>query len=121
MRAWRRRGSCRDPDRPWAWAQQIARNETYRLFSRRATTHEVPTEQLPEIPTQFGEDAVLTRVDVQRALSELSPADRLLLKLRYEEDLTHSNVAGALGLSVANTKVRLHRLRPKLEHRLQSS
>jgi DNA-directed RNA polymerase specialized sigma24 family protein len=43
----------------------------------------------------------------------------MLLRLRYEEDLTNPNVAGALGLSVANVKVRLHRLRPKLEQRLQ--
>jgi RNA polymerase sigma-70 factor, ECF subfamily len=119
LRAWRGRGSCRDPKRPWPWVQQIARNENHRLFSRRATTHEVPTDQLPEIPTHSGEDAVLTRLDVQRALSDLSPTDRMLLRLRYEEDLTHPNVAGTLGLSVANVKVRLHRLRPKLEQRLQ--
>jgi len=63
---------------------------------------------------------VLTRIDVQRALGELSPADRLMVRLRYEADLTHPSVAVALGLSVANVKVRLHRLRPKRQHSLSA-
>ena len=120
LRAWRKRGSCREPDRPWPWVKEIARNEAYRLFSRRAMTHELPTDRLPEAPAQSPEDAVLTRIDVQRALGELSPADRLMVRLRYEADLTHPSVAVALGLSVANVKVRLHRLRPKLQHSLSA-
>jgi RNA polymerase sigma factor (sigma-70 family) len=82
-------------------------------------THELATDHLPEeAPAQSAEDDVLTRIDVERALGELSPADRLMVRLRYEADLTHPSVAVALGLSVANVKVRLHRLRPKLEHSL---
>jgi len=79
-------------------------------------THELPTERLPETPDHSDEDAVLTRIDVQRALDDLSPSDRLMVRLRYEADLTHPSVAVALGLSVANVKVRLHRIRPKLQH-----
>src|SRR5215204_3747080 len=50
LRAWRKRGSCREPDRPWPWVKEIARNEAHRLFSRRAMTHELPTDRLPEAP-----------------------------------------------------------------------
>jgi RNA polymerase sigma factor (sigma-70 family) len=82
-------------------------------------THELPTERLPEPPPQSGEDAVLTRIDVERALRKLSPSDRLMVRLRYEADLTHPSLAVVLGLSVANVKVRLHRLRPKLEQSLE--
>jgi RNA polymerase sigma-70 factor (ECF subfamily) len=121
LRAWRKRGSCRNPDRPLPWVQEITRNESYRLFSRRAMTHELPTDRLPEPPAQSVEDALLTRIDVERALSHLSPTDRMMVRLRYEADLTHPTVAGALGLSVANVKVRLHRLRPKLQDFLPTS
>jgi RNA polymerase sigma factor (sigma-70 family) len=120
LRAWRVRASCRDPERPWAWVREIARNEAHRLFSRRSMTHELPTEHLPEAPAGQGEDAILAKIDVARALEGLSPMDRLLVKLRYEGDLTHAAVAAALGLSVANVKVRLHRLRPKLQQTLQA-
>lgn len=51
---------------------------------------------------------------VQRPTSALSPADRIMVRLRYEADLTNPSVAAALGLSVANVKVRFHRLRPQL-------
>ena len=118
LRAWKKQESCRNPDRPWAWVQEITRNEAHRLFSRRSTTHELPTDRMPEAPAQCGEDDVLTRIDVERALEHLSPADREMVRLRYEEDLTNPNVAVALGLSVANVKVRLHRLRPKLQDTL---
>lgn len=108
------RGSCRSPDRPWAWAQEITRNEAKRMLSRRAMTHELPTAELPETPIDSGEDALLARLDVERALEGLPPADRLLVRLRYQSDLTHPKVADTLGLSVSNVKVRLHRLRTKL-------
>jgi RNA polymerase sigma factor (sigma-70 family) len=114
------RASCRDPERPWPWVREIARNEAHRMFSRRSMTHELPTEHLPESEAARGEDAVLAKIDVDRALERLSPVDRLLVKLRYEGDLTHAAVAAALGLSVANVKVRLHRLRPKLQQTLQA-
>ena len=84
-------------------------------------THELPTEHMPDTPTQSGEDAVLSRIDVQRALSTLSPADRMMVRLRYEADLTNPSLAGALGISVANVKVKMHRLRPQLEDALSRS
>jgi RNA polymerase sigma-70 factor, ECF subfamily len=121
LRAWRSRESCREPGQPWPWLRQITRNEAHRLFSRRGMTHELPTAEVPDTQTQSGEDAVLSRIDVQRALSALSPTDRMMVRLRYEADLTNPSVAGALGLSVANVKVRLHRLRPQLEDSLSRS
>jgi RNA polymerase sigma factor (sigma-70 family) len=78
-------------------------------------TNELPTDRVPEAPAHSSEDAVLTRIDVERALAHLSPADREMVRLRYEEDLTNPSVAVALGLTVSNVKVRLHRLRPKLQ------
>lgn len=118
MRVWRKRGSCRSPEKPWAWVQEITRNEAKRMLSRRAMTHELPTADLPETPTDSGEDAMVARLDVERALDHLSPADRMLVRLRYQRDLTHPKVASTLGLTETNVKVRLHRLRTKLERAL---
>ena len=44
-----------------------------------------------------------------------------MVRLRYEADLTNPGVAGALGISVANVKVKMHRLRPQLEDALSRS
>jgi RNA polymerase sigma-70 factor, ECF subfamily len=81
-------------------------------------THELPTDSVPESPGPSADDAILARIDVERALERLSPADQLLVRLRYERDLTNEAVATVLGLSVSNVKVRLHRLRPKLQQTL---
>ena len=119
VRAWRSRSSCRSPDKPWAWVREITRNEAYRMFSRRAMTHELPTEAVAERAADSGdEESLVARVDVERALGTLSAADRLLVRLRYMGDLTHPAVARIVGQSEVNVKVRLHRLRAKLKESL---
>lgn len=118
LRAWRMRGSCRTPQRPWGWLREITRNEANRMLGRRASTHELPMDRLPDPSTSWSDERVLARVDIEHALTTLSPTDRLLVRLRYEADLTHPSIAQTLGLSVANVKVRLHRLRPKLRRTL---
>jgi RNA polymerase sigma-70 factor, ECF subfamily len=118
LRAWRMRRSCRNPHQPWGWVREITRNEAHRMLARRAATHELPTDPIPDSCQPFAEERLLTRIDVEDALSALSPSDRLLVRLRYEADLTYSSIARMLGISVANVKVRLHRLRPKLRQNL---
>jgi RNA polymerase sigma-70 factor, ECF subfamily len=119
VRAWRSRSTCRSPDTPSAWVREITRNEAYRMFSRRAMTHELPTEAVAERAADSGdEDALVVRVDVERALGRLPAADRLLVRLRYMGDLTHPAVARIVGQSEVNVKVRLHRLRAKLKESL---
>jgi RNA polymerase sigma-70 factor, ECF subfamily len=118
LRAWRMRRSCRNPEQPWGWLREIARNEAHRMLSRRAATHELPTDPLPDQSAPCAEEPLLARLNVAEALSALSPTDRLLVRLRYEADLTHPSIARLLGISVANVKVRLHRLRPKLRQDL---
>jgi RNA polymerase sigma-70 factor, ECF subfamily len=60
------------------------------------------------------EDSALraeARSEVQRILDELAPAYRIPLILRYWYDLSYSEIADALGLTVQAVKSRLHRAR----------
>jgi RNA polymerase sigma-70 factor (ECF subfamily) len=54
------------------------------------------------------------RVSVEQALGTLPDGDRRLLRLRYAEDLTQSEVARRLGVPEGTVKVRLHRARRRL-------
>ena len=63
-------------------------------------------------------EAVLVRVDVERALAPLSPDERRLVELRYAEDLTQPAAAAALGVPEGTVKVRLHQLRARLRQTL---
>ena len=60
----------------------------------------------------------LERVIFGDLLRLLTAPERRLLRLRYEDDLTHPEIARRLGLPEGTVKVRLHRLRARLHEEL---
>jgi RNA polymerase sigma-70 factor (ECF subfamily) len=116
IRAWRGAEGCRGSSR-LPWVRQISRNEALRLAARRARLRrELSAEPVSE--TAAVDDPALLRVPVTEtvrdALSQLTAADRLLIRLRYAEDLTQPQLARVLGLPEGTVKVRLHRARRRL-------
>lgn len=127
VRAWRRRATCRGEDR-MPWMRQIARNEALRLLDRHRRRSERELledgEALAGLPGDEGqqdEDELVSKLDVARLLGRLSVADRQLLALRYEHDLTQPEVAEMLGIPEGTVKIRLHRLRGRLRKALEAS
>ena len=106
IRAWRRRGTCRDAPGPWVRA--IARNEALRTAGRRRD--EAPLEAADGLAT----DAPPEPYDVRVAVRALEEPDRLLLLLRYWADLTQPELARVTSLPEGTVKVRLHRARQRL-------
>jgi len=126
VRAWRRRATCRGDDR-LPWMRQIARNEALRLIERRRRRNEF--ELLDDETLLAGvadqdaleqQEGMLLRMEVQQAIGGLSVADRQLLALRYERDLTQPEVARMLGIPEGTVKIRLHRLRGRLRKALDA-
>lgn len=115
-RAWRQRRSCNSPSAPGAWVAQIARNEALRLWQReeRARARSVQVEDW-EAPGEPLEDVMIRRVSVRQALDALTDEERRLVNLRYESDLAHPAIAAVLGVPEGTVKVRLHRIRKRLE------
>lgn len=127
VRAWRRRASCQGDDHV-PWMRQIARNEALRLLDRRRRRSErellddeTVLGTLPDEDALEELDAMLLRMQVECALSRLSVADRELLALRYERDLTQPEVARMLGIPEGTVKIRLHRLRGRLKKALEAA
>lgn len=119
LRAWRQRAQCRTPDEPGGWIATIAKHEALRSIGRRR-----PDERFEEAladAEEAPESDVLQRLDVRSALTELSPRDRELLFARYWADLTQDEVGLRLGLADGTVKVRLHRLRNRLQQRLSDA
>jgi RNA polymerase sigma-70 factor (ECF subfamily) len=115
VRAWRRRGACRTPERPEPWIAAIARNEALRVV--KPTTAE-PLEAIDELPGPAHDDDVLVRTDVQRALDELGGVDRGLIFGRFWEDLDYRQLAGRHGVTEGTARVRLHRAVARLREAL---
>ena len=113
LRAWRRRSTLRDSGSRKQWLSTIVRNEAFRQHARLRPD---PTATI-EFREGAEDEQVLAAVelaDLQAALGLLSERERVLLSLRYEEDLTQPAIAARLGIPEGTVKVQLHRARLKL-------
>lgn len=121
MRAWRAWCGGVRPDCPEAWLLAITRREAARwgagpnARSWRSACDEVEVGDSSGDPQQL-----LDRAHVRAVLAMLPAEDRVLLRLRYDEDLTQAEVARRLGTPEGTAKVRLHRVRARLRAQLSS-
>lgn len=114
IRAWRNVGQCRGST-VVPWMVQISRNEAHRLAARRARFEPELSPTSTEPWTEDPAMAQLPLIDsIRDAVRRLTPADQLLLRLRYEEDLTQVQLAALLEQPEGTIKVRLHRARRRV-------
>ncbi|MEJ2793370.1 RNA polymerase sigma factor [Iodobacter sp. LRB] len=103
-----------------SWLFRIVERECYRLFRRQKyaesldelAPHDIPHS--PPVPADL-------RMDLIRALQQLTPIYREVLLLRDVHELTAPEVAAELGLSLEAVKSRLHRARAQVREQLLAS
>ena len=118
MRGWRRRATCGTPGNPLPWLLTITRREALRRLARNGEVLvDAPIDRWDERASEELEGAP-ERMDVRTALGNLDAEDVALLNMRYADDLTQPALADALGIPEGTVKVRLHRLRRRLEELL---
>lgn len=93
-------------DNPAAYAQTTL-TRTWISQQRRRSTHERPTEQLPERPAPASDDAL--RLTLLEALAQLDPLDRVIVVLRHLEGLPSADVAQRVGMTDVAVRARLMR------------
>jgi len=116
MRAWKGRSTCNSPHAPIPWCLQITRNEAFRRMGR------IPCEATLDATAELSDswaseaiDRIASRVDVGRALDQLSSDERMLVALRYSHDYSQPEIARRLEIPEGTAKIRLHRVRKRLE------
>lgn len=117
VRAWRKHETLRNSEARNSWLATIVRNEALREFARKRP---LPSDA---IDAGHGADdeqvlATVERADLHAALERLSERERQLVRLRYDEDLTQEAIAHRLGIPLGTVKVRLHRVRKKLQREI---
>ncbi|MGB9145573.1 MAG: sigma-70 family RNA polymerase sigma factor [Acidobacteriaceae bacterium] len=132
LKAFRQLASFRGEAKFSTWLITITLNEARRRLRRQSA---LPMDSLDEPPEQGGavSPALLrdwreipsealerreVRALLQDAIEQLSPIYREVLVLRDVEELTTEETAGALAISIASVKVRLHRARIMLQKTL---
>jgi RNA polymerase sigma-70 factor (ECF subfamily) len=88
------------------------------LRKRKMTVLSLEDEIVEPESQEEDENAVETEIKLQflnEALKKLQPDERFLVTLYYMEDKTMDEISLVCGLSVANVKVKMYRIRKKLE------
>lgn len=89
------------PDTVDAYARRILLNLF--LAGRRRSGREYVTSVLPDQESPPGRDTPV-RLDVERALADLTPRQRAMVVLRFLEDLPVAEVASLLGVAEGTVK-----------------
>lgn len=111
-------------ENPRAWLYRSLRNLALNHLRDRRPESELIEETTPH------HDARLPVEDLSRheavgtmklLLAELPPADRDLIRLKYQEDLKYHEISQRTGLTSGNVGYRLHHLLKSLAERLRSA
>jgi len=111
----------REPDRLRSWLYAIARSEA--LARIRDRKREMPSEELPDMPTA---EADLPTMAARSELADLIAAatggltdrDRLVYELAYRQSLDGPELADALGVTHKNANTLVERLRDTIARSL---
>ncbi len=108
---WRNLASFRNDSKISTWIFRIATNNCLRAIekSKRLIKTELPVN-LPEIIEESPEEKLQF---LYRCIAELEEIDRILISLVLE-DLPQAEIASIVGLSNANVRVKVHRIKEKL-------
>lgn len=102
-----------------SWVYRIAYNV---FLSERGRTKEELPGALPEGPDPAPSASRKTalKVDLQRAMIALSPAERAVITLAFAMEASHQEVAGILDCPLGTVKTHIMRGRQKLREQLES-
>jgi len=108
---WRNLAFFRNESKISTWIFRIATNNCLRAIekSKRLIKTELPVN-LPEIIEESPEEKLRF---LYRCIAELEEIDRIIISLVLE-DLPQAEIASIVGLSNANVRVKVHRIKEKL-------
>ncbi len=102
-----------------AWLRRVAVRQALVLMRSGRRRREVSIDGVASLVARA--DHALERLTIQTALTRLSDDHRTVFLLREFEGFDHREIADLLGISVANSEVRLHRARRQLRDLLRGS
>ena len=118
-RAWRARGSLRDPAAFEGWLDRIVANVCRDRMRRRKLARMVDLETGPEHEAADPFRAFLDRDALGHALDALTPEQRIAVVLRFWRDLPLEEIATRLDWPLGTVESRLHHALAVMRVRLE--
>ena len=112
--AWRRLHTLRDPDQVRPWLIAIAANEARQIVRAQRRRPVIDISETLQTDERNDPADAIGLVDLQRALTHLTPDDRRLLALRFVAGLDSTEIARHTGRSASGVRSRLARLLDRL-------
>jgi RNA polymerase sigma-70 factor (ECF subfamily) len=114
-----------EPDKFASWLYAITRHAALRTLkrerkeqARRVELDEALLEFSDVLARPFAPHDSLEAINLRAEIEALGEEHRLILKLRYFDEMPLRRIAGFLGLPLSTVKWRLHRARQLLRERL---
>lgn len=110
-----------------AWLMRVSYNHCIDILRRKATLKRMLPkihERMSGTPDPGPEQAALVadeQAEVRRAIAGLPEQERIIVFLRYYQQLSYAEIGEVLGIAEATVGTRLHRAREKLRKRLKQS
>jgi RNA polymerase sigma-70 factor (ECF subfamily) len=108
IKAWRSWSSLRDPERFGAWFDRILVNVCRDRMRRHRTLRMVELDAAGEVESADPFRRMLVEDEVAAAVARLSDDHRIVIVLRFWQDLALEQVADRLDLPLGTVKSRLH-------------
>jgi RNA polymerase sigma-70 factor, ECF subfamily len=119
--AWQKLGTIRDPARLKPWLLTVVANEA-RQAARRSHRHPVvELDAAAADPAGPDPGALVSELDLRRALVHYAPEDRALLALRYVAGFDSSEIAALTHGNASSVRSRLSALLARLRKELSDA
>ena len=96
------------------WIYKIATNKCLRQLENKQRENRT----LPHLPTEESDFEERRSTKLHEAISELPEMERIIIGL-YLEDLSQEKMAEIVGISYANLRVKLHRIKETLAKKMK--
>ncbi len=114
---WQNLSKFRNESSIGTWIFRIASNHCLRLIEKE---RKMPKGDMPEdLKEEINNENEGKKDFLYKSISELPETDRIIISLELEE-IKQSEIAEILGLSEANVRVRIHRIKEKLTKKFES-
>lgn len=117
LRAWRKLHTLRSPGAFGGWLRRIAVNVFLQHIRRAGPAVQDFDEMVSHPGIDDGDSSV--KMDLEKALARLRPAERLCIVLSYSERMSHGEICSATGLPLGTVKSHISRGSTRLRQYLK--